>query len=175
MAPLPPESTARYFFDYTSVFEDHTFVVRHNGIISPASAGASVATFLGALASIFFPITITTVRSAASGSTISFPVTTGIEGTSYGSGIATSNDAPRELNFIGRSSGGRRVRLGLFGYKDAISDYRVTTGESTPVNNAVNHLNASVGLFLAIDGVEPTWYPYANMLYNAYWQRAIRT
>lgn len=174
MAPLDPNNTARFFWDYTVDGANHTFITRHNGILSPGAAGASVATLLTTIASQINLITINTCRSAAQGSDFSFPVTSGIEGSQYGAGVGNADTVPRELNFVGRSSGGRRCRLGIFGYKGNISTWRVTGAEVAAVQNAVNHLNASVGIYLAIDGVEPVWYPYVNVLYNAYWQGAVR-
>jgi hypothetical protein len=174
MAALPTENTARFFVDYATDSQNHTLVCRSNGIVSPAAFGANLDTLLTALTSLFNLITINTIRFAAQGSTFSFPVISGVEGNTYGTGSVGSDNAPRQMNFIGRSSGGKRCRVGIFGYKGAISSWRLTDAESAPVGNAINHLNASVGLWLAIDGIEPVWYPYANTLFNAYWTRNVR-
>jgi hypothetical protein len=92
----------------------------------------------------------------------------------YGIVGGTVDSVPVALNFIGRSPGGRRVRLELFSYGGGLSTYRLTSAESTPVLNAIAILNGTAGTFQAIDGLDPVWYPYANVLVNAYWQRAVR-
>jgi len=175
MAVLPPESTARFFIDYSTENQNHTLLCRSNGIVSPGALGANVDTLLTALTTLFSLITIVGVRFAAQGSTFSFPVISGIEGNTYGASTIGSDNAPHQLNFIGRSSGGKRCRVGIFGFKGATSSWRLHDAESGPIGNAINHLNASVGLWLAIDGIEPVWYPYANVLFNAYWTRNVRS
>jgi hypothetical protein len=119
-------------------------------------------------------LTVNTVRFAAAGSNVSNPVTTGFEGTSYGSGAGTVDSVPAFVNFIGRSSGGRRVRLAVFGYKNAFSTFRLHSTEDTHIADCITDLNGLANGALAIDGIKPTWYPYANVGFSAYWIRAVR-
>jgi hypothetical protein len=69
------------------------------------------------------------VQFAASGSNIFNPVVTGIEGNSYGSGGVSAPNAAFFLSFVGRTSGGRRARLFVFGY---ITVWVVVTTGSYP-------------------------------------------
>lgn len=174
MAPLPVSNTARYFVDYQQGTHEHTLVARATGATSPASFGSIINGFLLNLTTLLVATTLTRVRFAAQGSTVSNPVITGFEGSSYGSGAPTNEQNAIYLDFVGRSSGGRRVRLAVFGYKGTFSDFRLTEAESAPIANAVASLNAPSTCFLAIDGIDPTWYPYANTGANAYWQRNLR-
>lgn len=174
MAPLPPESTARYFLDYSVNAHTHTMEVRASGAHSPASFGSAMTNLLGAIVSLLLPITVLDVRFAASGSTVSNIVVSGIEGAVFGTGTGTVDDVPKELNFVGRSTGGRRVRLGIFGYKGVVSTYRLTNAESSAILNATTILNGTSPYFFAIDGLVGVWKPYANILFNSYWQRKVR-
>jgi len=174
MAPLPHNNTAIYYLDYTVDAREHTLEVRFDGAVSPAAFGASIGgLFVDNLANLDL-LTVLGVRHQVQGSNVSNPVTSGIEGNTYGSGVAGADNVPKYINFIGRSSGGRRVRMMIFGYKGAISTWRLTTAENAGVSAGVARMNAASGLYLAIDAVEPLWYPYANVGFNAYWQRKAR-
>jgi hypothetical protein len=121
-----------------------------------------------------FQTTFTRLRWAASGSTVSNPVICGFEGTAYGSGAPSVDDYPRYLDFVGRSAGGRRVRFSLLSVNAALSGFRLTTSESAVIAAAHALIAAPAQAFLAIDGTDPVWYPYANTGFNAYWQRNVR-
>jgi hypothetical protein len=174
MAPLPPESTARYFMDYQVLLTNHTMEIRATGVHSPAALGTFMGTLLTTLAPLVYTITVQGFRFATLGSTVSNPVVTGIEGNTYGTGVSSSDSVPLCMNFVGRSPLGRRVRAMLFGYKSSISTYRLTGAESAPIATATSQLNGSTTLFQAIDGGDPVWKEYVNIMYNAYWQRAVR-
>lgn len=174
MAPLPPESTARYFVDYATCGEEHTMEIRATAVVSPATFGTILNNYLLNIQALIFPLTVNIVRFAATGSTISNPVTTGMEGQVRGAGTPTVDNVPIALNFVGRSGGGRRVRLMTFGYKGAVSAYRLTSAEDANISDAVDTLNTTANCFLAIDNTKPVWYAYANVLSNAYWQRRVR-
>jgi hypothetical protein len=174
MAPLPHNNTAIYFVDYLTGSVQHTMEWRYNGVFSPASFGTLLDDFLSEVSALTCALTVVRVRSQANGANVSFPVTTGQEGATFGSGTAVPDQIAASLNFVGRSSGGRRVRLSVFGYDNAVGDFRLTTTDSTVIDNAVTILTAASGVALAIDGVKPTWYPYANVSVNAYWQRQLR-
>ena len=174
MAPLPANSTAQYFVDYSAVSREHTFGVRVNALESPAQFGAHLHSFLLAVSPETYPITVNVVRFQAAGTNFSSPVTTGEEGTIFGTGSPTVDQAPFAINFRGRTPGGRRCGLELFGYKGTTSGWRVTDAEN--VNIAATHaiMVAAANAWLGIDGLKPVWYPYANVVHNAYWQRKVR-
>lgn len=174
MAPLPHDNTAIYYVDYSTVAQNHTLEVRANGGLSPAAFATWFDIFIAHLAADLFTWTLNVVRWSAAGSTVSSPVTTGLEGNVYGSGAGTVDSVPAFVNFVGRSSGGRRVRLAVFGYKNAFSTFRLTTAEDTHIGDAVTDLNSVSNGALAIDGLKPVWYPYANVGFSAYWIRNVR-
>lgn len=174
MAPLPHNNTAIYYVDYATGPVEHTFEVRYNGIVSPSAFGTFANSLLASVSDITCAITVNRVRSQAEGSLFSFPVTTGIEGNVYGVGAGAPDQYASSLNFVGRSPEGRRVKLSIFGYDQSFGDFRLTNADSVPVTDATILLNSAAGLALAIDGLEPVWYPYANVSVNAYWQRQLR-
>jgi len=127
-----------------------------------------------ALSPILYATTVDKVEYAPSGSSIFNPVTSGIEGNTYGSGAGSTAVAPYFYGFIGRSSGGRRVRFDIFGSTILGLDYRFQPGEDANIDGAVLVPQASALDFLAIDGIKPTWYSYVNGGVNAYYQRKNR-
>lgn len=175
--PLPalsPDNTLRYRVNYTVLGQAHDFQVRALASVSPATLGTNLTTLLSGLASSLYPLTIDTVEFAPAGSNVFNIVTTGIEGNSFGSGSAANLLVPQFVAFQGRSSGGRRVRLSIYGIKPEENDYRFNAGDNADIDQAIVDLNAMVNCFLAIDGVKPQWYSYANTGWNAYWQRRLR-
>lgn len=172
MAPLPPESTARFKVFYTVGTHQHTMEFRSGA--SPSAVGTIIDDFLTALNDEIYILTIDEVQFAANGSVIFNAITTGVEGSSYGTGAEPNEATPFYLSFIGRSPGGRRVRIYVFGSKSLYTDYRVTALENVDVDAAIAVLVAAGGSLLAIDGGTPIWKTYANMGVNAHWQKAIR-
>lgn len=175
MAPLPHNNTPIYFVDYTTVGVSHTAEIRATGAVSPSTLSSILDALFTQLSPVLFDTSIDGARFQAAGTNFANPVVLTIAGNTYGSGGGSSDDVPKAINFIGRSTGGRRVRLMLFGYSAAISTYRVFSSENTAIAAAIGTLNNTANCFLAIDGVDPVWYPYANVLFNAYWQRATRS
>jgi len=171
MAPLPPNSTPRFKFNYTVNNTDHSFQVRSAG--SPSAVGSLVDAFLEAIADAIYGLTISTAEFAADASDIFLPVTTGIEGNVYGTGFAGPPEENWFYGFIGRSAGGRRWHLDIFGARTLGTDYRIVPGESAVLTDGIDVLNASTSL-IAIDGLAVTVYPYVNCGNNAHWQRAVR-
>lgn len=172
MAPLNPNNTPRFKVAYNGGLNDHTFEVRSH--LSPAAIAVDIDNFLSALAPRMHLITVNTVSFAASGSNIFNPVTTGLEGQTYSSGTPITQEAPNYIDFIGRSSGGRRVRITLFGVSGLGSDFRWAAGEDSAVDAAIAVLVAAGNDLRAIDDLTPLWKPYANAGVNAYWQKATR-
>lgn len=174
MAALPPESTARYKTHYTFAGNNHVNVVRASGVHSPSGFGTWLDGLLTLMVPILYPVTITLVEFAANGSTIFNPVTTGIESNVYGTGSPTGLLAPQFIAFQGRTSGGHKTRLSIFGVKPEENDYRFEPADNSDVDNAVAYIQTTSPYAKGIDGVTPVWYSYANTGFNAYWQRKNR-
>lgn len=172
MAPLPPNGTPRFKVEYTVNSQGHTLELRSGS--SPSAVGTFVDDLLTALGTKIYQITIGVVSFAPSGSNIFNPVTSGIEGNTYGSGAGALRDVPKYFDFVGRSTGGRRVRFAVFGAGIDGSDYRVYGSEDTNIADALLVVDGFKTNLQAIDGLQPVWKPYVNMGFNSYWQRAVR-
>lgn len=172
MAPLNPNNTPRFKVEYTVNGQGHTMEFRSSA--SPSAIGTFVDDLLTALGNKIFALIIGVVTYAPSASNIFNPVTTGIEGNTYGSGAGAVVDVPKYFNFIGRSTGGRRVRFAVFGAGIDGADYRVYGSEDTNIDDALTVVDGFSANLQAIDGLTPVWKPYVNMGYNAYWQREVR-
>jgi len=175
MAPLPPESTARYFVDYSVGGVEHTFQVRFDGVTSPSAFGDTLNALLNTIDTQLYQITINQVRFAADGSNVSNPVVSGIEGNTYGTGAPADNERADFLNFVGRTTGGRRVTMAIYGLNAVDDGFRSNAAEDPDVEAAVDILNGEEGLFLGIDGLNPVWKPYVNNAASGYWQRKLRS
>lgn len=172
MAPLPPNSTPRFRVHYTNAAKSHTMNIRTND--SPSALGVSVNVFMLAIAGILLPTTIDLVEFAAQGSNVFNSVVSGIEGAAYGGGVPIASTPATYVNFIGRSSDGRRVRLAAFGIVAPGGDFRWMPGENASVDSAIDALNHADNHFQAIGGLKPIWKQYANGGFNAYWQKELR-
>lgn len=174
MPPSPVDGTKRWKVGYAVGSFEHEFLVRMASSAVETSVVTLVSDWLAAQTSLFFASVVTSVKQAAEDSNLFFPITNDLIGVTWGAGTNDRTGNPMQLNYVGRSSTGKRVRIGLFGYKGAFSDWRLTAAESTAVDNAVTALNTTTDTFIAIDGSLPVWYPYANVGANDYWLRQSR-
>jgi len=172
MAPLPINNTARYKVYYTNSGRQHVSDVR-----SADSPGVFAAKWLAvgaALGTLMTATVIDEVQFCASGQTVFNTVVTGEEGNGFGTGAGTTLVRASYVNFIGRSSGGRRVRLAFFGTTDLGTDFRFVAGENAGVDAAIASLQGASNNFICIDGLAPIWKSYANSGFNAFLQRDLR-
>jgi len=177
MAPLPVNSTARLFVDYTTCGEDHTVMCRFGASSSAGDAMTVVAAWLDALESLLYDIDILGARVSDLGSSVSYPVTwTGAA--AYGSGAGANTDSASYLDFVGRGIGGRRARMAVFGsknYRDgANDDFRITPADAAAIGDALTALRAGSDVPITIDGDDVNWQDYANVGVNAYWRNHMR-
>jgi len=172
MAPLPPSNTARYRFHYTILGFQHALQLRSAS--SPASIGGFYNAFMSALSTNIWNTVFDFAEWAPSGSDIFNIVTTGFEGNLYGGGAGALEFVPWAYTFIGRTAGGRRVRLTQFGAKVLSSNYRTTAGEDANIDNVVALLNGQPTQLLGIDGLIPVWKTYANNQVNDHWVKEVR-
>ena len=174
MAPLPHNNTAIFYVDYTVDAIQHTFEVRFDGAESPASFGSTLNAFLNTIAPVLYQLSIDVIRFQAEGSNVSAPVVTGIEGNTYGTAAPIGWVRANFIRFVGRSSGGRRVSFDLYVPDVTDTNFRITAAENSDVADAIDILNGEESMFLAIDGLAPTWYAYVNIKQNSYWARKLR-
>lgn len=178
MAPLNPANSARLYLDYTLGGQDHTVIVRYDS--ASIAAGA---------ADIFRAVLL--ANDAAFGSNVEFVgarvselnvnVTNPLPWDPVefvGTAIA-AQDYPRFVSLVGRDAQGYRVRYYFYGINfDTLepTDYRLT-GEELPVwssfmtdwLDAMEETGATT-----IAGFTPVMKSYANVGYNAYYQRKAR-
>lgn len=175
MAPLSPYNTDRVIVDYQQGSLVHHVEMRCADVSAISLIENSFGNLFTAIAPALCATTIVGCRAGNSGSPLTFPLPTGLVGLSYGSGVPSLEEGATFMNFVGRSTDGRKVRAAIFGYQGGLSGFRLTSTESTEVDAAVDVLNAEPSLWWAIGGLKAIWYPYANIGYNAYWQRNLRS
>lgn len=172
MAPLPPNSTPRFRFHYTCIGKQHSLQVRSNA--SPAVIGGVIDDFFNALGAAVASRTLDFVDFAPSGLDVFNPVTTGFEGTVYGAVPGVTEQAPWAYTFLGRSSGGRRIRMAVFGALFLGDDYRIEAAVSPTVAAAIAVLVAAAGNIHCIDGLTPVWKQYVDCQVNDHWVKVLR-
>ena len=175
MAPLPTNGTKRWFLDYTVAAQQHTVMMRSSDIVDEATASAAFELLFSSLDSQLFTTVIDGMRVSDAGTNFSLPATYSGD-TTFGSGTPTNDRTAQYVDFVGRSVGGRRVRVAVFGFATPTTngDFRATPGEIPAIGSALTAISGSSDLWIAIDGNPVVWQNYANTGYNAYWQRAIR-
>lgn len=174
MAPLAPNNTERFKIFYTVGGFQHTQEVRTDGV-SPSALGAKVDEYYTELGNAIYETVIDDVQFAAQGSNIFNSVAAGIAANSYGDGDpAGVGETPYFYDFVGRSTGGRRVRFAQFGAKGLGGDYRFIAGESALLDAARLVIDGATNIWIAIDGIPAVWKTYINAGANSYWQRNVR-
>ncbi len=173
MAPLNPNNTPRFRAFYTTIGLQHSVQVRSAG--SPFAIGVFLGSYFAAFAATAATIVVDFVDWAPAGSDIFNPVTVGIEGNSYTGGTVLDQACRAwAYTFLGRTSGGRRVRMAQFGALFLGADYRIAPAESSPIDNVINILQGAGGLLLGIDGLTPLWKDYADVQVNDHWVKNVR-
>lgn len=173
MAPLPPNSTPRFKVLYTQLGVQHELQIRSEE--SPSVIGTIVTSLFSALTGAIASLSIDEVQFAADGSDIFNAVTSGIEGDTFGIGGHPASDAATFWSVIGRTSGGRRVRLYFFGMGGMGADYRYSAGENATSDALLDALADWPTEIIGIDGLSPVWKSYVNAGVNAHLQRALRS
>lgn len=179
MAPVPATSDILYV-TYEGVFGRRTVQCRWSTSQPPAEAATLFRNFLlnGVVPLWHTSTQVTSWSYRETGSTFSLPLAP--PGAVVGT--ATSNipntDYPRYLSITARGgTDGREVRMSFYGLVFANQpDYRFTGSESTPVASiwAAAVTLAANGGFRTAGQSGVTVRPYANVGYNAYYQRKAR-
>lgn len=180
MAPVPPNSTVTYFFDYTTGRVEHTFQVRTNGA-SEAEVFTAVSEFLEAVSNIL-PTTwaLRGARRRGLGAQFTLPVSLspGLAAFEGESATALSEvEETREWVWVGRGTlTGRRVEISLYGLILTVPpSFRYSHVSGPPsLGGAALVLRSNSGVFTTILGDNAAWYPYTNVNFNSYWEGRAR-
>lgn len=172
MTALAPSNTVRFKCFYTNLSHQHVLQIRSTN--TPGVVGGIIDDIFTALTGSIASTTIDSVESAPVGSDIFNPVVSGIEGNTYGISGHPASDAATFWSWVGRTAGGRRIRLFVFGMGGMGTDYRYNPGEDSHVDNVVAALNTAAGNIIAIDGLQPVWKSYANAGVNDLWVKNLR-
>ena len=177
MTALPQNSTDRYFFDYANAFGSHKAVVRTAPGVEASIVVDTVESYCTAVGAGLSTSVGQFVSFQAAGTSFSVPVGVGDwTGFTFGSTDANGYTDAVQINAVGRTTGGRRARLGLFGWRLSVSVFRLSGAEESGLaESAVAILNGATSVFLAIDGLKPTWYGYLDIKPNDYWVRKNRS
>jgi hypothetical protein len=176
--PLPSNTTATLFLDYSFQGEGHTMQFRHASGQTVGALIARVQTFLQALDEIMDPTwEITGARYRAAGSIVALPVEPPADPVPTGTALPQTS-WPRYVSFSGRgATTGRQVTIFVYGLSfPTPSNYRLEAGENITVDAARTVLDSSAaGLFTDVAGSDPIWKQYANVGFNSYHERQQRT
>lgn len=175
MAPLPDNLTDRYWLDYEGVYGKHSLMARFPALTSGSEAEAAMIALADACAPFLSTsTTITGLRRSDAGTDVSFPVDwVPVQGLNT---TPTSQDqAPEFISFVGRSIDGVRVRYYLIGAPhNPDPNYRILRSESELVDDFLNVIENELYPFCTASGFIPVMNNYANLGYNAYFQRKRR-
>lgn len=176
MAPLPSSTTARLKVTYANVIASHVVVIRCPTFADLGDAADLFTAVVTGLGSQVAFSDVTQVQAADVGSDLFFDVAgSSLLGDTFGSGPASEETNARFVQFSGRSIGGRRTKLYIFGWKGAMDDYRLTGAEDAAVLAAVTALNAAENAGVAIDGLTTVYNNYANLKAHDHWVHKART
>ena len=176
MAPLPQESTARFWVKYNNGVDEHEVMFRHPEESSISALKVVVAAWFDALDPIIYAITIVGARYALNGSTVSNPIVTGLA-SGYGTGAMPLVSGPRELRFEGRSFDGRRASWSMYAQNIGTPDvYRFLPEANANIDATIAVLGAAASTpdICTISGESPIIYQYANVNFNSYWEEQRR-
>jgi hypothetical protein len=170
VAALPPDNTARLKVLYQNAVAQHAAIVRLASADDAPDAQDDFEAVTTALTSLFHFSEVVGVQLAAQGSDLFFDYAGAtLLGYTWGTGAAIPDTNAQFAQFSGRSSGGRKSKVYLFGYKGVISAYRITSAEETAVANAITAINAAETSFVAIDGLPTIYKGYINVKPNDHW------
>lgn len=184
MAPLPPNSTRRFFLDYTTGRYQHTFQMRTANGITAAGADAVFADFVNAFLGLTcagWAVLGGRVQEAGSNITLpaNFPLSQALSSPNVSDPLP-ENQEPRAVTYVGRGAvSGRRVRVAVYGLLgNTPNRYRyLATGVPGDVTTDVLTALRDGGgndCWLSIGGDVPYWLDYADVNYNSYWEAAVR-
>lgn len=186
MPAFGPTWTGRLKISYFGAGAVHTQTWRYPG---PAS-GSGVADLVGTITAyltaleplLWSDFVVNAVTVADVDSAVFLPVPNPFTEIVGGSDTATltPEDKAYTVGFVGRSTGGHPWHIHQFGLAVAgvqagnAKNFRLLTGESANVDNAIAALEAGAGTILANDANTVAFYQYANVKANDRWVKKVR-
>lgn len=170
MAPLPPNSTARWKYTYQNAIASHSVSFRLLDGSTTADADAIMSAMMTFFDDHVAESTVTSLEFADVGSDIFNLVgDSTLVGETFGATVANLTNNAVGATFIGRGFDGRRARMTIFGWKDAQSEYRVTTAEDTDLIPLIALLNNVATPNISISGGALVFKPYIDIKPNDHW------
>lgn len=174
MAALPHNNTDIYFIDYDTAGTAHTMAVRAASNSQRITVEQEIGVFLASLAAVVCESTITGFRYQVAHSDFSIELASDLVGSKFGTGSPTVAMKALSLGFVGRSLGGHKARVYVFGWKGGLDNYRITTAENEGLGGCLSALELATASFLAIDGIKPVWKQYGNLNANDHTVKRLR-
>ena len=176
LSPLPASNTRRYFVVYTAGGLEHRLQVRSTEAITDAQAIAGISARLSELLPVMYADTsFLGLERADLGSDIRNPVSGWSVLTGTQPGVMPALEKAYTLSARGRTTGGRKTKLLLFGvFNTRQADWEFTPAPATDFETFLTGLNATVNLFTGIDGLHPIWKNNFLQDYNDHWEHELR-
>lgn len=177
LPPLPPESTERWFLDYTVQDVQHALMMRTVDEADPAVVVSYLDAFLVEMTSLITPLTPIALRRALRLSNVTVPQDMSGLQTEYGTGLESPINIPLQGTFTGRSNDGRKTRVGIFGITaQNDTSWRKTPTEEAALTNVIAVLAGASqsGYWVTISGQRAFWHPYMNLGYNDHFVKKAR-
>lgn len=174
LVALPPENTARVFWTYNTVFENHTLMARCDGAMTDADVSTHISAFLDAMVPLLYHGLFVKMERSDIGSNVRVPaVYTGT--TEWGSGDGDPDEAPFFFSFTGKSADGHKARVEMFGRGRAQGDnWRISEADDSAVSDALAELRTSSAIWNSISDVGVIWNSYANKSVAQHWVKQLR-
>jgi len=177
LTPLPADNTKRYKLIYTVEEDTHSMTAR----CSSSQTDANAITYF---ADLFAPmedalgsnVTWANLEVALEGSNV-FNVVGGWTPLVGGSDPVNEVDQPRSLCFSGRTTGGRKTKVFVYGVTSAFAtpdSYAQDPLTTASFEGFQGLLNSQSDFWLGIDGIKPTWYFRLTVKPNDHWVDARR-
>ena len=180
MAPLPPNNSDVYFFDYTTGRVEHTFQVRVATPVPRVDVMDAVANAFEQIDNLLPSVwKFIGARFREQGSGITLPVTLGSNVATFAgtAGSIAEELEPREWTWQGRGlTSGRQLDISVYGLNlNVPPSYRYTHAGGPPSLGAFREaLEQAFPVFCTVARDQPVWYPYTNVNFNSYWESRAR-
>ena len=172
LTPLSEDNTKRYKLEYTVEEDTHSMTSRCSSSQNDGQAATYFADLFAAVgASLGSNVTWVQISVALQGSNV-FNIIGGFTPSAGTGGAVSELDQPRAICFPGRTSGGRKTKVFLYGVDSAFAtpdSYAQNPITTATLSDFRDLLNSQSDFWLGIDGVKPTWYDRWTIKTNDHW------